>query len=392
MKYGRYQILKELGKGAMGVVYQAHDPQIDRVVALKILRQERVISEDFVQRFIKEAKAIGRLSHANIVTVYDVGQDHETIYIAMEYLEGRPLDEVIKENDLSFEEIISIGIQVAETLEYAHKKGIIHRDIKPANIMLGPDGQVKITDFGIARIEDLSATQQTMAGEILGTPIYMSPEQATGQTVDGRSDLYSLGVILYELIVGKRPFQGANLAVIFRAITQDTPAAPAMVRNSVSQALSDMIMKGLEKTPDKRFQDGKAMAGALKACLEKENAIPLLQQPAEDKPRRAGLFALIAFVVACIAGGLFFYPWSDKLEPNVVLSVLKVDSVPIGAQVYLGDSFKGKTPLELDLPVGKHLVRLTLHNYHDWEAQVQLTEKMETPLNVRLFPTDEMKP
>jgi len=392
MNYGRYEIVKELGRGAMGVVYQAHDPHIDRLVALKVLRQDRVVSEDFIQRFLREARAIGRLSHSNIVTVYDVGQDHETIYIAMEYLEGKPLNEVIKEGRLGFEDIINIGIQVAEALEYAHKKGIIHRDIKPSNIILTPNGQVKLTDFGIARIEDHSAQQQTMAGEILGTPIYMSPEQATGKTVDGRSDLYSLGVILYELTVGKRPFQGENIAVIFQAITQNTPTAPAVIDPTVPQNLSDLIMKSLMKTPEERFQSGKEMGDAISAHLTKERTEFLPQQPVEGRQRRTGLFIFIVFIVACMAGGLYFYTSSGIKKEDVVFSVLKVDSAPMGAQLFLNDSFKGKTPLELELPVGKYEVRLSLSHYTDWQAQVQLNKDMKTPLNVRLLPIDEMKP
>jgi serine/threonine protein kinase len=178
MQYGRYRIVKELGKGNMGVVYQAHDPQIDRMVALKVLRADRVASEDFVARFLKEARAIGRLSHPRIVTVYDVGEDHGSIYIAMEYLKGEPLNEILQKGRLSSEQAVDIVIQVAQALDYAHKEGIVHRDIKPSNIILTPDHKVKLTDFGIARIEDSTAGYQTQAGEILGTPIYMSPVQA----------------------------------------------------------------------------------------------------------------------------------------------------------------------------------------------------------------------
>ena len=183
MKYGRYEIEKELGRGAMGVVYQAHDPQIDRRVALKVLRSDRVTSEDFAQRFLKEARAIGRLSHPHIVTVYDVGHDHETVYIAMEFLDGRPLDEILKEKPLNLKDIIHIGIQVAQSLDYAHGQGIVHRDIKPSNIMLTSEGSVKITDFGIARIEDPAAAQLTQAGEILGNPhlhVARAGERASG--------------------------------------------------------------------------------------------------------------------------------------------------------------------------------------------------------------------
>lgn len=253
MNYGRYQIIEELGRGATGVVYKAHDPQIDRLVALKVLRPDRVTSENFVRRFLKEARAIGRLSHPNIVTVYDVGRDHGTIYIAMEFLEGVPLNEFPGRNGLSLEKVIGIGIQVAETLDYAHNNGIIHRDIKPSNIIVTSGDQARITDFGIARIEDPSAHHQTQAGEILGTPLYMSPEQIMGRPVDGRSDLYSLGVIVYELIAGRRPFNGESLAAIFKAITQDDPAEPKKPDIPMPLPLSELIMKSLDKLPEHRF-------------------------------------------------------------------------------------------------------------------------------------------
>ncbi len=402
MNYRRYQIVDELGRGSMGVVHRAHDPQIDRLIALKALRHDRVTSEVFVQRFLKEAKAIGRLSHPNIVTVYDVGRDHGSIYIAMEFLEGTPLNEVIQEKRLTLEEIVDLGVQLAEALDYAHQKGIVHRDIKPTNIIITPDGRAKITDFGIARIEDPSATQQTQAGEILGTPVYMSPEQVMGRPVDGRSDLYSLGVILYELSTQKRPFRGNSIAAIFRAITQDTPAAPATTDPSISRKLSDLVMKSLNKRPDKRLQTGKAMAEALKACL------------VETKPRAKhhGLLVVIAFIVMSIAGGLAYYfmtkgkpgqPVESGLESSsrgespsgmqvAKPGVLKVDSVPAGAQVFIDGSFQGKTPLTLELSLGKYEVRLSLPNYYEWEAQLQLNEEGETPLFCRLIPMDERNP
>jgi len=395
VKYGRYEIMGELGKGSMGVIYRAHDPQIDRVVALKVLRPDRVISEEFVQRFLKEAKAIGRLSHPSIVTVYDIGRDLGTIYIAMEFLEGSSLDGIIQKKRFNLEEIVDLGVKVAEALDYAHQLMIVHRDIKPGNIVLTPKGQPKITDFGIAHIEDPSAAQQTQAGEILGTPSYMSPEQVMGQPVDGRSDLYSLGVILYELSTGVRPFRGNNMAATFRSITQDAPVEPAKQDPSVSPALSELIMKSLNKISDKRFQTGKAMAEALKSCLKKEEPVALPQEPSKEKLKHRSLFLFIALVVITMAGGLIYYFWPKPPvpppvpPPPIIQALLKVDSVPSGAQVFLNGASKGETPLKLELPMGDYKFRLSLHDYHDWEAQLQLDEEGEVPLLIPLMPLVE---
>jgi serine/threonine protein kinase len=336
------------------------------------------------------------------VTVYDVGQDHGTIYIAMEFLEGNPLNEATREKRLSLEEIVDVGVQVAEAVDYAHDHGIIHRDIKPTNIILTPDGQVKITDFGIARIEDPGSAEQTQAGEILGTPVYMSPEQVMGRPVDGRSDLYSLGVVLYELSTGQRPFGGHNLASIFNAITQETPDTPIRIDPQVSPPLSELIVKSINKAPDKRFQTGKEMAEALKACLKLDKAPALPKK----KPKSLVLY-LVALVVLLSLGGGFFYYYIVKKPADQVAplshessiaavsafpervagrSLLKVESVPVGAQVFLDGILQGKSPLKLAVPLGKHQVRVSLASYHAWEAQVELKDEGETPLFVRLVP------
>jgi len=397
MRFGRYEIEKELGKGAMGIVYQAHDPQIDRRVALKVLRPERVTSEDFAQRFLKEARAIGRLSHPHIVTVYDVGNDHGTVYIAMEFLDGRPLDEILREKSLDLKDIVNIGIQVAKSLDYAHGQRIVHRDIKPSNIMLTSDGIVKITDFGIARIEDPAAAQLTQAGEILGTPTYMSPEQVSGQAVDGRSDLYSLGVILYETSTGRRPFTGKNIAAIFNAITSEVPEDPMasepFVARGGSRVLAELILKCLSKTPKDRFQSGKSMAEALSTCLEESAGEKAKKTRIVKKARKTGLYAAIAGCMLAAIVGFFWFQTSRKTpvlptpisEPKPV-SVLNVSSNPSSAQVYLDGFFKGNTPLKLELPSAKYEVRVSLNDYYEYEAQVQLKDSGELPLFVRLVP------
>ncbi|MGA1870928.1 MAG: protein kinase domain-containing protein [bacterium] len=377
MNYGRYEVVKEVGKGSMGVVYEAHDPDIDRKVALKVLRQDRLTSEAFVERFLKEAKAIGRLSHQDIVTVYDVGQDRGTVYITMEFATGISLDRLAQEKRLRFDQMVNIGIQVAETLDYAHQRGIIHRDIKPSNIIISHGDRVKITDFGIAHIEDPAAPQQTQAGEILGTPAYMAPEQAMGQPVDGRSDLFSLGAILYELATGSRPFRGENLAALIKAVADERPVEPIRKRAEIPRRFSDTIMKCLEKNPDKRFQTGRELVESLQSCLSAE-------APLKVKRRRLLSFASMGaiLVVVSVIAGFFLYL---SLTPKAMLDV---KSMPSGAQVIVDGAFKGKSPIKLKLPLGKHEVRLVLSNYYDWEAQVQL-EEGEIPLTVRLIPIDE---
>ena len=277
MNYGRYQIIKEVGRGSMGVVYQCRDPHIDRLVAVKVLRTDRLESENFVQRFLKEAKVIGRLAHPNIVTIYDVGEEQGTVYIAMEFLEGIALSELMRANRPPLQDVVRLGVQLAETLDYAHQKGVVHRDVKPSNIVVQPDGQIRITDFGIAHVDDSTATLQTQAGEIMGTPAYMSPEQVLSQPVDPRSDIFSLGIILYELTTGRRPFGGdsKSLVTVFNEIVELAPPEPVSLAAAIPGELSRVIMKALNKDPTQRFQSGKEMAEALKSALAAPVSAPL---------------------------------------------------------------------------------------------------------------------
>ncbi len=304
MQYGRYQIVKELGKGSMGVVYEAYDPLFDRRVALKVLRPDRVSSSAFAQRFLKEAKAVGRLYHSNIVVAHDKGEDHGTVYLSMEYIEGKPLNEVLQTEKLTLEESLKIGIQIADALGYAHSKGIVHRDIKPSNIIVQPDGNIKITDFGIARIEDPLATQQTQAGEILGTPAYMAPEQVLGRSVDGRSDLFSLGVILYELATRQRPFSGESLATIFHSITHEDPRNPEDLNPGLPRDLSAVILKCLSKEPEQRYSSCHELSEALRNCLRERDADTVTIPSAAAEPRRDAHFLPMILLTLIFVAGL----------------------------------------------------------------------------------------
>jgi serine/threonine protein kinase len=364
----------------MGEVFLAHDPHIDRKVALKVLHKDHLGSQEIIKRFLKEAKAIGRLSHPDIVSVYDVGQDHGTIFIAMEYLDGRPLNKVIQTQrpDMAF--IVKIGLQVAAALDYAHQKGIIHRDIKPSNLMLTDSGSVKLTDFGIAHFEDASLTLKTRSGDILGTPAYMSPEQIAGKTVDNRSDLYSLGVILYELMVGQRPFVEKNMTALFSAIAQRKPLAPVKANPAVPANLSAVIMQAMAKRPERRFQTGAALASALSAYqAHGKEAGPGLK----GRRKKIPLKWAVVMVLFTLFGWQAYHHMGRG--PSVSASV-KITSDPPNASIYLNNMFKGRTPMRCELPLGLYDVRLTLAGHYESEAQIDVNESGEMPVHLRLMP------
>jgi serine/threonine-protein kinase len=274
---GRYEIVGELGKGAMGIVYKGVDPKIHREVAIKTIRFEQDFApdeiEDVKKRFFREAETAGRLTHPQIVTVFDVGEDWDLSYIAMELLEGEDLTAHTKKgNLLPIRRSTEIVAQVCDALDYAHAQGIIHRDIKPANIMVLKNGQVKVTDFGIARITSGSRTQ-TAAGIVLGTPSYMSPEQVSGKKVDGRSDVFSLGVVFYELLTGEKPFESEAVVSLLHAIATE-PHPPVKSHNpKVPEFLGKVINKALAKQPDNRFQRAGDMARFLRAFFAKVDEI-----------------------------------------------------------------------------------------------------------------------
>ena len=270
---GRYQVDRELGKGAMGVVYLGKDPKIGRVVAIKTLAlsQEFEGNElvDARERFFREAETAGRLQHQHIVTIFDAGEEHDLAYIAMEFLKGKDLLDHCRQGQLlSVPRVLSIVARVAEALAYAHRQHVVHRDIKPANIMYEPDTDtVKVTDFGIARITDSSKTK---TGLVLGTPSFMSPEQLAGKKVDGRSDLYSLGVMLFQMLTGVLPFRGDSMAELMFKISNDQAPDIRVIRKELPESLARLVASSLSKRPELRYQNGDQFAADLRALFVSE--------------------------------------------------------------------------------------------------------------------------
>jgi serine/threonine-protein kinase len=266
---GRYEIIEELGRGAMGAVYKARDPMMDRDVAIKrILAHAAQGPEapEFRERFFREARAAGRLGHAGIVTVFDVSEHEGTPFLAMEYIAGRTLQSILQSGErLDMDRVCDLGIQLAEALNYAHQNGVIHRDIKPANILVTKDNRAKIADFGIAK---LSESQVTSTGQLLGTPSFMAPEQFAGLPIDGRSDLFALGVVLYWMATGDKPFTGDTSLAVQYKIVHTHPVPPRKLNPAIPKGVEAFILKSIEKDPAQRYQSGAELARDLRAWRE----------------------------------------------------------------------------------------------------------------------------
>ena len=264
---GRYRILGELGRGAMGVVYRAEDPVLDRQLAIKtvFVPADDADRSEYEARFTQEARAAGKLGHPGIVTIYDVGREGGMVYMAMELLEGVDLGAQAAARRFSVPEAVSIAERVADALAFAHDRGVVHRDIKPPNIMLVGGGRVKIMDFGIARMR--SSDLKTQTGLMMGTPRYMSPEQVAGRPVDQRSDIFSLGTVLYELLTGTKLFAGDDATEIMYNVSQLRPVPPSRINRQVPAMLDLVVAKALEKDANERYQDAHQFAADLRACL-----------------------------------------------------------------------------------------------------------------------------
>jgi predicted Ser/Thr protein kinase len=328
---GRYVILEEIGRGMMGAVYRAADPDLGRVVALKTVRLAFAATdserEQFEQRFLTEARAAGGLSHPGIVVVHDVGRDADTstLFIALEFLEGRTLDKLVSEQPLDWREALRLTARVAEALTHAHERGIVHRDVKPANIMVQESGEPKIMDFGVAKVP---ASQLTMAGQFFGTPAYMSPEQAAGEDIDGRSDLFSLGSILYLLLTGCRAFDGNSIPAVVDNVRLQDPPPPSKLVPGIPSSVDYVVRRALAKRPADRYASGR-----------------MLSEDAEDvragrEPRHRAGWRPPAPAVSTAAGRLLFHLASHGLWRRAAL----VAACAVALYAFVGmDDWPGRT-------------------------------------------------
>jgi predicted Ser/Thr protein kinase len=432
--YGRYEILEELGRGTSGVVYKARDPKLDRLVAMKILRPELVSLEEsgvsLKQRFHQEAVAAGRLTHSAIVAVHDVGEADGRPFMIMEYIDGGTLaDLLIGGRPLPLADAVGIVVQVCAALDYAHRHGVVHRDIKPRNILVG-DGVTKVTDFGTARILGASHTQ---TGTMLGTPAYMSPEMVRGQATDPRSDLFSVGVVLYEALTGVNPFNAADLAaVLYRIVNTDAP--PLRHHNPVlPPGLDRVLRRVLAKEPEARYATATDLANALRegATLEQRKwTLRTLREAAGDlrrirlRARAAGVVALGLMCLVALGAGAWaafrraldvprtaasrsdvtrsVEPEARPVIPTVAaptdsdaavakapvqaqaLGCLSVNALPF-AQIYVDDQPVGYTPKAcLRMAVGEHRVRFVMNRQRSPERLVRITARHKPAAPMRL--------
>lgn len=309
-KLGKYEIRRELGKGAMGVVYEGFDPFIERTVAIKTIPKSMVDSaeaQEVFSRFRREAQIAGRLTHPNIVSIYEYGEDDDMAFIAMEFVLGKELKWYFDhEERFQIKDSIRIMLQLLDALDYSHSRNVVHRDIKPANILLTEDATVKVADFGIARIESSHLTQ---VGAVLGTPNYMSPEQFTGLAVDRRSDLYSAGVILYQLLSGERPFVGSVITIMHKVLSQE-PVSLMALNPNVTKTLDEVVRKAMAKRPDDRFQSAREFLEALKLAGD---TLPAPDAKA-DKPEAAVINSDATLIMA---DSTTLFPVSALATPEI---------------------------------------------------------------------------
>ncbi|MBI1806389.1 MAG: protein kinase [Ignavibacteria bacterium] len=299
-----YMILEKLGEGGMGVVYKAHDTKLDRFVALKFLPAAVTASPADVARFEQEAKAISALNHPNIATIYDIDECQGQKFLVLEFIPGGTLKSKVKKlqsegGELPVGEVIDYGVQIAEALAHAHRHQIIHRDVKTDNVMLTAEGKVKLTDFGLAKLR--GATQLTRVGSTLGTAAYMSPEQVRGEDLDSRSDLFSFGIVLYELVTGRLPFRGEHEAALAYSIVNENPLSSKSIRHDVPPSLEDVILRCLEKDREKRYQRAEEIISDLEKIRQEITGSVRVQ-----KKSSTFLLSVVASILIVVVVGLYF--------------------------------------------------------------------------------------
>ncbi|MET0152705.1 MAG: serine/threonine-protein kinase [Candidatus Binatia bacterium] len=378
-KVGRYETLAKVGQGAMGVVYRAQDPTIRRVVALKVLpadpepakQASAAQGRSTAGLFEREAQAAGALLHPNIVTLYDAGRDGSWYYLAMEFIEGDTFAvEIAREGKVEPARAANVVAVVAEALDFAHERGVVHRDIKPANLMILADQTVKVADFGIAR---LSSTASTLTSDLMiGTPHYMSPEQVSGGQIDGRSDLFSLGVVLYEALTGRKPFQAETLAAVLHSIMSSSPPPAHDVDSTISPELSAIVARAMARNPADRYARGRDMAADLRRFLA--SAQGDLGPAAFAKPRRRPWLVPAVSTALVLAVGAAFVavrgiggtgdPGARPPAKATAIGYLEFVSEPPDAEIFVDGNVIGRTPYTSEVTAGKHEIEFRKPGYY----------------------------
>jgi serine/threonine protein kinase/tetratricopeptide (TPR) repeat protein len=371
-----YKILEKLGEGGMGVVYKAQDTKLDRIVALKFLPQHLTSDSVEKERFIHEAKAASALNHTNITTIHEIDEFGGQMFIVMEYCEGRTLKRIIEKETLSIRKVLDIGIQICEGLTIAHEKGIVHRDIKSDNIMLTPRGQVKIMDFGLAKLK--GATKLTKTRSTLGTAAYMSPEQAQGEEVDQRSDIFSFGVVLYELLTGRLPFEGEHQAAIIYSIINEEPQPVARFNNQISAKLEDIVFKALAKDREERYQHIDDLLADLRRerkSLDYVKTGPLAQPVETQKPVKKKTLFLVVTGLAVLILIVGYFALFNKREPESgrkMLAVLPFENLGAPEQEYFAAGITDEITTHLAKVSGLGVIsRTSVLQYKDTKKTVQ---------------------
>jgi eukaryotic-like serine/threonine-protein kinase len=413
-KFGRYEVQAEIGDGAMGRVYRGFDPLARRMVAIKTIKSELLTknaSEEYVRRFQREAQAAGRLSHPHIVTIFDVGEN----YFVMEFLEGETLYALLaRQGRLGLHAALGIIDPVADAIDYAHRNGIIHRDIKPANIMVMSDGRAKLMDFGVVHID---STAMTAAGQFLGSPLYMAPEQIASGEVTGKTDVFALAAVAYEMVTGKRAFEGVSITSIIYRVMNEAPAPPRQWNLELPPHYDDVFAKALTKDPAARYETASEFAAALDLkdfdeSLSSAFPVPIpataagaasriggetqdlrqlatpLPPPAASKPAPSpsgpgAAVARLAVVALLIAVAALFWVRRTPNEPPRPKATppLGIESDPVGASVFVDDRDMGVTPMFLPgLSLGEHVVRVTRNGFSSGQLSIAVTPEGIPPL------------